>query len=207
MITIAQIRAARVMLGLKQKDLAEKSGISVATLNNIERGAQTDPKISTLKAIQRALEKDGIEFLSDTLGGVGLMLKPGRTDNGIATILIVDDDKSDRMLYKSWLRQSDEKRYRIVEAENARAGFDAFIEYQPDCVVLDFMMYGTDGFQLLAALKREHDRLPPIIFVTGMHNEVLEESARSQGVFCYLNKQLLSRTEFCNAIKIALTQS
>jgi len=48
------------MLGISQKQLAKKAGVAIATLNNIERGVQTDPKISTIKAIQGALEKDGI---------------------------------------------------------------------------------------------------------------------------------------------------
>lgn len=204
MISVGQIRAARAMLNIKQKDLADKAGISIATLNNIERGVQLDPKISTMHAIQGALEKSGIEFITNTLGGVGVCLKPKHTGNGYATILIVDDNKADRTLYKNWLGKSPAKKYRIVEAENARAGFDAYIEHQPDCVILDFMMYGADGFQLLAALKREQAKLPPIIFVTGMHNEILEDSAKSQGVHAYLNKQLLNREEFVSTIESAL---
>ncbi len=54
MITTEQIRAARAMLHLGQKELAEKAEVSVATYNNIERGAQTDPKLSTINSIQQA---------------------------------------------------------------------------------------------------------------------------------------------------------
>lgn len=50
------------MIGLKQADLAVAAGISLATLNNIERGA-SDPKSSTLTSIQRALEAAGVEFI------------------------------------------------------------------------------------------------------------------------------------------------
>ena len=58
MIALEQIRAARAMLNLKQHELAKKAGISTGTLNNIERGVQTDPKLSTLRAIKRALEAE-----------------------------------------------------------------------------------------------------------------------------------------------------
>lgn len=65
MPTPAQIRAARAMLDLTQADLAKRAGISKTGLNNIERGS-SDPKASTLRAIQQALELAGIEF---TVGG------------------------------------------------------------------------------------------------------------------------------------------
>lgn len=203
MITPAQMKAARAMLGISQKDLARKAGVAVATLNNIERGAQTDPKISTLKAIRQALEKMGIEFTSSPLGDIGISLKPHKSSAHAATILIVDDSRTDRTLYRTWLQGSGRK-YRIIEAESARAGFDAFMEHSPDCVVLDFMLYGADGFQLLAALKREQEKIPPILFITGMHNETLEANAKSQGVYCYLNKNKLTAIQLCNAASQAL---
>lgn len=206
MISEKQIKAARALLGIKQSDLVKMAGISIATLNNIERGAQTDPKLSTLKAIQGALEKEGIEFIDDPFEGVGVCLKPRAISPENAVILIVDDNKADRALYKSWLLKAPGKRYRIREADNARAGYDAFVEHQPNCIILDFMMYGADGFQLLAALRRDHATLPPIIFVTGMHNDVMEESAKSQGVHAYLNKQKMSKEDLCRAAESALAQ-
>lgn len=206
-ISIEQIKAARMMLSLKQADLAKKAGISLATLNNIERGVQTDPKISTMKSIQQALEREGIEFTSDPLGSIGVSLKPKQIGSDVVTVLIVDDNKADRTLYKSWLGRSTGRKYRIVEAGNARAGFDAFVECRPQCVVLDFMMYGADGFQLLASLKREHVKLPPVVFVTAMHNDILQENATSQGVSAYLPKQALSRDMFCDAVDGALRRA
>lgn len=204
MIATEQIRAARAMLGLSQKQLAAKAGVAIATLNNIERGAQTDPKLSTLKAIKQALEREGIEFITQPLGGVGLIMKPRGPLTEKATILIVDDNKADCALYKAWLSKAKGKKYTIVEAENARAGFDAFITHSPQCVILDFMLYGADGFQLLAVLKRENTQLPPIIFITGMHNEILEESAKAQGVHCYMSKQALTADSLCSAVEDAL---
>lgn len=206
MITVSQIRAARVMLNLKQKELAERAGVSVATLNNIERGAQTDPKLSTMRAIQQALEKEGIEFMSLPLGGIGVCHRPRSAAGGQPVILIIDDSKADRTLYRSWLASAEGKNYQIIEAENARDGHDAFMKHRPDCVILDFMMYGIDGFQLLTALKQEPIELPPIIFVTGMHNDVLEKSARSQGIHTYLNKKTLSRDTFIDAVEHAISK-
>jgi len=65
-ISPSQIRAARALIGIKQSDLARGAGISLATLNNIERGVG-DPRTSTLEAIERALAASGIEFASDAV--------------------------------------------------------------------------------------------------------------------------------------------
>ncbi|MPY75209.1 MAG: helix-turn-helix domain-containing protein [Alphaproteobacteria bacterium] len=64
MVSPSQIRAARSLIGIKQSDLARGAGISLATLNNIERGIG-DPRASTLEAIERALTGAGIEFAGD----------------------------------------------------------------------------------------------------------------------------------------------
>ncbi|MEN5278164.1 helix-turn-helix transcriptional regulator [Brucella sp. TWI432] len=77
MITPAQIRGARAMLGMTQADLAKLAGLSTTGLNNIERGS-ADPKASTLAAIQTALEKEGIVFLAtgdNRDGGPGVRIK------------------------------------------------------------------------------------------------------------------------------------
>ena len=72
MITVGQIKAARAFLGLTQSELAEQAGVSLATVNNIERGV-TVPHRASLQAIQLALEAAGIEFIDDN--GLGVKLK------------------------------------------------------------------------------------------------------------------------------------
>lgn len=77
MITPAQIRAARALIGWKQSDLASESGVSEISIKNIERGA-TDARSSTLASIQSAFTKAGVVFLDpgDTRdGGHGVRLK------------------------------------------------------------------------------------------------------------------------------------
>lgn len=49
---LPEIRKAK---GLTQKELAEKSGVSRVTIANIERGAVTNLKISTMLSLANAL--------------------------------------------------------------------------------------------------------------------------------------------------------
>lgn len=82
MISPQQIRGARAMLGLTQADLAAAAGLSATALNNIERGS-ADPRASTLKAIQAALEAAGVEFIPENGGGAGVRLRKGREPQSI----------------------------------------------------------------------------------------------------------------------------
>jgi transcriptional regulator with XRE-family HTH domain len=77
MIRPGQIRAARGLLGWTQAQLARAAGLSEVAVKNLERG-RTDPRASTLTAIQEAFDRAGVVFLDpgDTRnGGSGVRLK------------------------------------------------------------------------------------------------------------------------------------
>lgn len=61
-ISSKQIRAARGLLNLSQKELALKANLSVNSLNNIEREVGS-PRVDSMHAIRDALTHEGIEFL------------------------------------------------------------------------------------------------------------------------------------------------
>ena len=64
MITPAQCRAARALLQWKQRDLAARSDVSVATIRGYELG-KTSPHRSTLKSLKTAFEQAGVEFIAE----------------------------------------------------------------------------------------------------------------------------------------------
>ena len=77
MISPAQIRAARAMLGWKQTDLAAAAGVSEISIKNIERG-KTDARTSTMAKIESAVADAGVLFLDTGVnrdGGPGVRLK------------------------------------------------------------------------------------------------------------------------------------
>jgi predicted transcriptional regulator len=73
MITARQIRAARALLGWSQQQLADKAIVSLNAVTRIERG-KVDSRLSTLKAIEKALIKAGIEFIPAGEKGEGVRL-------------------------------------------------------------------------------------------------------------------------------------
>jgi transcriptional regulator with XRE-family HTH domain len=76
MLQVAQIRAARALLGWRQEDIAEAAKISVATIRRIESQEELlTGNISTLLKIQAAFEQAGIQFIDDDeTGGFGLRM-------------------------------------------------------------------------------------------------------------------------------------
>ncbi|MGB1361486.1 MAG: helix-turn-helix transcriptional regulator [Alphaproteobacteria bacterium] len=73
MLTPEQIRAGRALINAKQSDLAKRAGISLATLNNIER-ATAHPRGKTWAVIADTFEQEGIEIFDDAYG-FGVRLK------------------------------------------------------------------------------------------------------------------------------------
>lgn len=75
MLLSTQIRAARALLGWRQDDLAKASEIGLATIARIEQGkGVVQGNFSTIMKIQQTLEGQGISFIADADGGVGVRL-------------------------------------------------------------------------------------------------------------------------------------
>lgn len=67
------VKAARAILGWSQNDLSRVTGISLSTLNRLERG-DGESNISTLNEIYRSFADAGIKFMDPNDGGLGVML-------------------------------------------------------------------------------------------------------------------------------------
>ena len=90
MITAAQLRAARVLLGIDQRRLAQLSGLSVPTIQRMEASeTMVRGNVDSLVKLIAALEGAGIEMIdegavSNSQGrGVRLKIKPGSTKNPV----------------------------------------------------------------------------------------------------------------------------
>jgi transcriptional regulator with XRE-family HTH domain len=75
-ITASQIKGARAMLGLSQRDLAELASVGLATVQRIELTAEIRGSAETIWKIQTALENAGVRFIpADDTEGPGVRLK------------------------------------------------------------------------------------------------------------------------------------
>jgi transcriptional regulator with XRE-family HTH domain len=73
-MTSGQCRAARGLLDWTQQELADRAGVGVVTVRQLEAGT-TEPRRATLEVIRRALSSGGIEFIDEDGGGPGVRLR------------------------------------------------------------------------------------------------------------------------------------
>jgi len=72
MITAAQLRAARALLGIDQKRLAELSGVSLPTIQRMEASEGTvRGVVDTLMKVIEALDAAGIELINENAPSTG----------------------------------------------------------------------------------------------------------------------------------------
>jgi DNA-binding response OmpR family regulator len=79
-------------------------------------------------------------------------------------VLVVDDDPSIRLLLRTVFELDG---WEVHEAADGDAGLAAALEVAPDGVVLDVMMPGKDGFQVLQELRStESGRSVAVVMLT-----------------------------------------
>jgi len=84
MITAAQMRAARALVGIDQRRLAELAGVSLPTIQRMEASDGTvRGVVDTLIKVVAALDRAGVELIGDDMvsreGGRGVRLKQSAT--------------------------------------------------------------------------------------------------------------------------------
>lgn len=101
-------------------------------------------------------------------------------------ILIVDDMPANLKI----LGEAFKDEYVVRIATNGEEALDMAITLPlPDLILLDIMMPGMDGFQVLEILRTYPEtREVPVIFVTALDNEVDEEKGLMLGAIDYVTK-------------------
>lgn len=98
-------------------------------------------------------------------------------------VLLIDDEARVRTSLKMVL----EPNYEIFQAADAQEGLDTFRKEEPDLVLLDVVMPGTDGLAVLQTLRTE-SRMTPVIMLTGTKSVKTAVDAMKLGAADYLSK-------------------
>lgn len=83
MVTSAQIRAARSLIGLSQGQVADATGLSVPTIKRAESESGLRASPAAIEAIRMALEKAGVIFLAEDSEGAGVRLRKSTRTEGL----------------------------------------------------------------------------------------------------------------------------
>lgn len=118
------------------------------------------------------------------------------TNTQTISILVIEDDDAIRRGLVDALKFSG---YSVLEADNGRTGLDLAVESSIDLVLLDVLMPGMDGFEVLNRIRAARPTLP-VIMVTARGAESdrimgLETGADDYVVKPFSARELLARVE------------
>ncbi|HSG44404.1 MAG TPA: response regulator transcription factor [Anaerolineales bacterium] len=113
-------------------------------------------------------------------------------------ILVIDDEPSITNLVSAYLKPEG---YEVFVASDGNAGLKAVRAFKPDLVILDVMLPGIDGIELLSRLRRESDVY--VIMLTAKTEETDKIVGLSVGADDYVTKPFSPR-ELVARVKAAL---
>jgi excisionase family DNA binding protein len=125
-------------------------------------------------------------------------LGTARRPSGRQLILVVDDDPR----LREYLRVNLEMEgYEVVEAGSADEGLAALDEEPPDLILLDVMMPGVDGWQMLSRVRERHGLGSiPVVMFSGKVDAEQASAAEAAGAQAFIGKpfdpqQLIASTK------------
>lgn len=128
-------------------------------------------------------EEDTMPFAMNTPLAKPDTLKNGRTE---ALVVIVEDDKNFASILQDYAKQHGYKSILVHEGDTA---FDTIKSSQPDAVILDIMLPGKDGWQILKELKRDAETsgIPVHLMSAG---DAAVNRVRKEGAISFLKKPI-----------------
>lgn len=176
---------------LTTAEVAEFVGVSPRTVSNWIRDghvkAYRTPGGHARVAeedLQRFLDERGIRPIPTPSPGSSERTAPAERKK----ILFIDDDENLLEIVREVLEANG------FEVQAARHGFLAgylIAHFQPSVIVLDIMMPGLDGFEVLSLLrKRPEAREIPVIACTSMRGAEVEARVRDAGFIAFVKKPL-----------------
>lgn len=120
-------------------------------------------------------------------------------------ILIIEDDKFLRELIVRKL--SAEKEFETVHAVDGESGLKVFKESKPDIVLLDLILPGIDGFEVLTKMKQDPALSPvPVIILSNLGQKDDVERGMKLGAIDYMVKAHFTPNEIVEKVKQILAK-
>ncbi len=121
------------------------------------------------------------------------------------TILIIEDDKFLRELIG---RKLIKEEYKIIESIDGEGGIKIAKEKKPDLILLDLILPGIDGFEVLVQIKNNPSLSQiPVIILSNLGQQEDIEKGLKLGAIDYLIKAHLTPGEIIEKIKNAFIKN
>lgn len=125
--------------------------------------------------------------------------------SSILKILIIDDSAEDREAYQRYINKQGVK-YQIAEAESGEEALEVYDDFNPDLILLDYLLPDYNGLEFIDELKLRGSSVAPTIVLTGQGSESVAVEAMKKGVKDYLIKNKLTPEILITTIANVLQQ-
>jgi signal transduction histidine kinase/CheY-like chemotaxis protein len=165
--------------------------IVVTSVEDRQKGLALGADAYAVKPLERG-------WLLETLGRLTVPAAERR-------LLIIDDDEADRYVLRSVLRDLP---FTVAEASNGEEGLRRAREERPNAIILDLVMPGLTGFEVLDRLKEEPVTADiPVIVLTSKMLDAADHRQLARRAAAVLSKASKSRRAARAALRDALTRA
>lgn len=172
-------------------ELANIPVVIVSVLDDLKRGLV----LGAARVMQKPLRRDE---LLDALARLGFPGK-GRRKH---TVLVVDDDPKIHEILALHLAGP---RYRLLDVLGGQEGIDMARQAAPDLIILDMMMPGVNGFDVVETLRASPKTARiPILVLTAIHLNDRERQRLNGNIEAVMEKSAFSAAAFLAEVERAL---
>src|SRR5688500_3183636 len=112
-------------------------------------------------------------------------------------ILVIEDDRVAAKLFGNWLTKAG---YEVETAPDGTSGLEQIANIQPDAVLLDLLLPGANGWDVLKVIRSTEgfQSLPVVVYTNGYVKEMVDQ-AKAAGASEVLNKATLTSKQLSDA--------
>ena len=124
-------------------------------------------------------------------------------ENGLARVLLVDDDEDDYVLTRDWFSEIEGARFELEWVASYDAALKAIGHNQHDVYLLDYRLGERNGLELLREAITNGCKAP-IILLTGQGDHEIDVEAMKAGAADYLEKGQIGALILSRSIRYAI---
>ncbi|MBN2104206.1 response regulator [bacterium] len=102
-------------------------------------------------------------------------------------ILLIEDSQSTRYMYHNIFAKAG---FFVIEAEDGETGLKMIKQHHPDLVVLDLILPGIHGLEVLRRIRSDHTtKQIPVLVLTNVKDMENRQKTLSSGANYYMHKE------------------
>lgn len=122
------------------------------------------------------------------------------------TVLLIEDDPDDQLLFREYAEELGEKAPRVLMAETCEAGRKILASENIDVCYVDYRLGVESGLEFIALASKEFPATP-FVQLTGQTGPYIDGNALLAGARDFMNKSELSSDRLLRSLRYVVTQA